>query len=382
MKVIYSIGARLGGGGIGATAYHGVRGLQRHNMLQRLLCGSCRAVDIPRERIRALGLPSRALRKLAVYDGAKRIQRWHAELYDRWAAARLEPADLLLAWGGDGLLSIRRAQRLGMATVVEVASVHPAYRVALMHEEYARWDQTPRDWHGGLRRTRAEIELADYALIPSDFVRQTFLAQGIANEKLLQVPFGVDCARFRPAPEPPPQPFSVIYVGRLELGKGIPYLLEAWRRLGWRDAELVLVGALQPDYAPLFERQVRGLDSVRVIGHVADPVPYYQRAHLFAFPTLHEGSALTAYEAMACGLPLVTTPNAGSVARDGVEALLVPIRDAEALAAALERLRQDSSLYEAMRTAARARAEAYTWSASEDALAAALARLSKGRGSR
>jgi glycosyltransferase involved in cell wall biosynthesis len=379
VRVIYSIGARVGGGGIGATAYHGVRALQRHNMLQRLLCGSCRAADIPRKRIRALGLPSRALRKLAAYDGSKRIQRWHAELYDQWASVRLEPADLFFVWGGDGLLSVRRAQCLGMTTVVEIASVHPAYRVALMREEYARWGQAVREWHGGLRRMQAEIELADYILIPSSFVRQTFLTQGITDGRLLQVPFGVDCARFRPSPEPPPEPFTVLFVGRLELGKGIPYLLEAWRRLDWRDAELVLVGALQPDYAQLFERQMRGLDSVRVIGHVADPVPYYQRAHLFAFPTLHEGSALTTYEAMACGLPVVTTPNAGSVARDDVEGLLVPIRDAEVLAEALERLRQDSSLYEAMRTAARARAEAYTWSASEDALADVLGGLPERR---
>jgi hypothetical protein len=84
VRVIYSIGARVGGGGIGTTAYHGVRGLQRHGMLQRLLCGSCRATDIPRERIRALGLPSRVLRKLAVYDASKHLQRWHSALYDRW----------------------------------------------------------------------------------------------------------------------------------------------------------------------------------------------------------------------------------------------------------------------------------------------------------
>jgi glycosyltransferase involved in cell wall biosynthesis len=382
VRVIYSIGARVGGGGIGTTAYHGVRGLQRHGMLQRLLCGSCRATDIPRERIRALGLPSRVLRKLAVYDASKHLQRWHSALYDRWAAAHLELGDLFLVWGGDGLRSLERARRLGMITMVEVASVHPGYRVALMREEYARWGQAARDWHGGLPRMKAEIELADYVLIPSSFVHQTFLAQGVADDRLLQVPFGVDCVRFRPASEAPSGPFTVLFVGRLELGKGIPYLLEAWCRLGWRDAELVLVGALQPDYAQLFERQVHGLASVRVIGHVADSMPYYRRAHLFAFPTLHEGSALTTYEAMACGLPVITTPNAGSVVRDGVEGLLVPIRDAEALAEALEQLRQDASLRRAMGAAARARAEAYTWSTSEDALAAMLGGLPAGKGGR
>jgi glycosyltransferase involved in cell wall biosynthesis len=101
---------------------------------------------------------------------------------------------------------------------------------------------------------------------------------------------------------------------------------------------------------------------------------------VLAFPSLHEGSALVTYEALACGLPVITTPNAGSVVRDGREGLLVPIRDVGALARALQRLRDDASLCEAMRHAARARAEAHTWAASGDALAAALDALPARRG--
>ncbi|MFN3763564.1 MAG: hypothetical protein ACK4WK_10240, partial [Anaerolineae bacterium] len=65
VKVIYSIGSKFAGGGIGTTAYHAVRGLYRHGMLKRLLCGAYRPTEIPREKIRAVGLPERALRKLA-----------------------------------------------------------------------------------------------------------------------------------------------------------------------------------------------------------------------------------------------------------------------------------------------------------------------------
>ncbi|MDQ7028613.1 MAG: hypothetical protein Q9O62_01920, partial [Ardenticatenia bacterium] len=65
MRVIYSIGVKFAGGGIGSIAYHAVRGLHRHDLLYRLLCGSYRATEIPEARIRALGAPSRGLRKLA-----------------------------------------------------------------------------------------------------------------------------------------------------------------------------------------------------------------------------------------------------------------------------------------------------------------------------
>jgi glycosyltransferase involved in cell wall biosynthesis len=62
------------------------------------------------------------------------------------------------------------------------------------------------------------------------------------------------------------------------------------------------------------------------------------------------------YEALACGLPVLTTPNAGSVARDGIEGFIVPARDVDALARALERLRRDERLRDAMGCA-----EQLTW---------------------
>jgi glycosyltransferase involved in cell wall biosynthesis len=101
-------------------------------------------------------------------------------------------------------------------------------------------------------------------------------------------------------------------------------------------------------------------------------VAVYQQADVFTFPTIEEGSALVTYEALACGLPVVTTPNAGSVVRDGVEGLLVPIRNVEALAAALECLRADERLRREMGRAARARAEEFTWDGYGETLARVL----------
>jgi glycosyltransferase involved in cell wall biosynthesis len=70
---------------------------------------------------------------------------------------------------------------------------------------------------------------------------------------------------------------------------------------------------------------------------------HYQWADVFVFPSLCEGSAMVTYEALAAGLPVITTPNAGSVVRDGVDGFIVPIRDAEAIAAKLDLLARDPS---------------------------------------
>jgi glycosyltransferase involved in cell wall biosynthesis len=84
-------------------------------------------------------------------------------------------------------------------------------------------------------------------------------------------------------------------------------------------------------------------------------------ADVFVFPSLFEGSAVVTYEAMACGLPSVVTPNAGSVARDGVEGFEVPARDVSQLAERMARLGNDPELRARMSAAARRRAEAFDW---------------------
>ncbi|MCS7286209.1 MAG: glycosyltransferase family 4 protein [Anaerolineae bacterium] len=360
VMVLYSIGSKFAGGGIGTTAYYAVRGLHRHGMLRRLLCGSFRPTEIPREKIRAIGLPDRALRKLASLDSSGWLWHLQAVLYDFWASRHLEPADVFHVWGNYGLRSIQRARGMGMVTVVERANTHPIYQARLLKEEYARWGLTFRVPRATLKRTLDEMALADYVVIPSEFVRQSFLEQEFPEDRLVCIPFGVDIERFRPPEGNNPHPFRVLFTGQVGIRKGVPYLLEAWRRLGWRDAELWLVGRVLPESQPIL-KHYRDLPGLNVVGHMEDPVRAYQQADIFVFPTVEEGSALVTYEALACGLPVVTTPNAGSVVQEGVEGFIVPIRDVEALAERMERLRADERLRREMGKAARARAKEFTW---------------------
>ena len=368
VKVIYSIGAKFAGGGIGTIAYHAVRGLHRHGLLHRLLCGSFRPTEIPRAQIRAMGLPSRALRKLATFDTSGWLWYFQSLIFDAWASRYLEPADLFHVWGNYGLRSLTLAKKLGMVTVVKRASAHPLCQARLLMEEYTRLGMAFRTPQASLRRAIAEMEEADYVLIPSDFVRHSFLEESFPEDRLLQVSFGADTSRFNPADSQVGHPFRVLFVGQIGIRKGIPYLLEAWRQLGWRDAELWLVGRVETGFKSVLTRW-DGLPGVKLVGYAPDPVSLYQQADAFAFPTIEEGSALVTYEALACGLPVITTTNAGSVVQNGVEGFIVPIRDVEALANRLERLRTDEQLRQGMGKAARQRAEEFTWQGYGDTLA-------------
>ena len=101
--------------------------------------------------------------------------------------------------------------------------------------------------------------------------------------------------------------------------------------------------------------------------HHVPNVPYhqvhsvYRGADIFVYPSLHEGSALAIGEALASGLRVITTANAGSVVRDGEEGYIVPIRDLEALMDRILTLYRDRERLDSLGRKARARSGCHTW---------------------
>lgn len=362
--LIYSLGTRLGSSGIGYTAYQAVLASHRAGRLRRLLAGSLApGLDLSGAEIRSWGGWGRLARYVS-----SRVSPTYSEgvvdhLFDHWAWQRLTDARVFHVWHGHGLQSLKVAKERGMATVVERASTHPAFARAILSEEHRRWGLGWREWSWHRRRLAEELEVADRVLVPSRFAHDTFKQAGFPEAKLHLLPYGVDAERFRPGEDGnDPRPFRALFAGQVSLRKGIPYLLEAWRLLGWRDAELLLVGRVLPEMRPLLARH-RSLPGLRVLGHRRSLEEVYRASDVFVFPSLEEGCALVVLEAMASGLPVVITPNAGVPLEAGVQGLLVPIRDPAALAEALEALRSNPARRRTMSGEARARAVAHSWDA-------------------
>jgi glycosyltransferase involved in cell wall biosynthesis len=287
--------------------------------------------------------------------------------YARRAARRLRPgADLLVAWSASALPALRRARELGMLTVVERGSTHIAWQTDLLESEYARFGLRPRT----ASRRIVERELAEYAeadaiAVPSRFVRQTFVERGIPEERVFCAPYGVSLASFAPPGAPGDDVFRVIHCGAVTLRKGCQYLLEAFRTLALPRAELWLVGGVSPE----MEEFRRRYASPQIVFHGAQPqaelARFYGRASVFCLASLEEGLAMVIPQAMACGLPVIATPNSGAeeLVREGQEGFLVPIRDVEALRERILALYRDPERRRAMGRAALDRVrEGFTWS--------------------
>ena len=210
------------------------------------------------------------------------------------------------------------------------------------------------------RRTLAKLcGLIDAFVVPSEFVAQGLAeGYGVAPSACHLVPYGVDeswlAVRNRPAKG------RVLMVGWADLRKGVHYLGMAAERLRARGYEFQVAGGVSDAV-----RRHRLTRDLIFLGRVprAQVKALYEKADVFVLPSLAEGSAEVVYEALAAGVPVVTTKAAGSVVRDGVEGFIVPERDPEALAARVEQLVEDRPLRESTAAAAKERGKDYTWEA-------------------
>lgn len=283
-----------------------------------------------------------------------------------WRVSRILPHDMdvFVGWASLSLRSLRRAKALGAKTIVERGSSHVQFQENILKEEYERaglrYEGRPRH---AIDRDLMEYAEADYISIPSSFVRRTFLTYGVPENKLIQVPYGVNLSGFKPMGKSD-DVFRVIHCGALSLRKGVHYLLQAFHELKLPNTELWLVGALTAEIRPYLSRF--GSPNVHHIG----PFPqhelprYYSQGSVFCLASVEEGLAMVQPQAMACGLPVICTTNTGGedLVRDGVDGFVVPIRSIDALKEKLELLYANSQLTVCMGDAARQRAlQKFSW---------------------
>jgi glycosyltransferase involved in cell wall biosynthesis len=175
---------------------------------------------------------------------------------------------------------------------------------------------------------------------------------GIAADGIFVIPgSGVETDRLMPLPEPP-GPVTVAFVGRLLDDKGVRSLIEAHDILGRRGQPVRLLIAGEPDPAnpvsipPQEIAEWGRRPGVELLGQVADIREVWKAAQIAVLPSRREGLPKSLLEAAACGRPIVATdvPGCREIARQGLNALLVPPDDAETLADAIGRLAQDAPL--------------------------------------
>lgn len=253
--------------------------------------------------------------------------------------------DSVYVFSSDGVEILEEATRLGQWRIVEqvIAPMDIVHDVFMQeHHRFPNWvgdDVIDHHWEEIRDREFREWELSDVIVCGSTFVQDMIAKVGGPVEKTVVVNYGVDSPIHPPrsVPNRGKEKTRVLFIGQVGFRKGAHYLIEAARQLE-SDFEFRFCGTIT-----LPEIITNNLPSnVSLLGIVPRSEVYqqYEWADIFSLPSLVEGSATVTYEAMAAGLPIVTTPQAGSIVRGGVDGFLVPPGDTEAIIDALRRCRR------------------------------------------
>jgi glycosyltransferase involved in cell wall biosynthesis len=315
---------------------------------------------LPRELVRTFPLVHTAdylLRQTPLYSAAldARFNQWNSDSFDRWLRLKVEPCDALVAISGAGLTAGPKVQAAGGKFICDRGSTHQRFQDEVLAEEHRRWN-VPYIAPAAhiVRREEAIYAIADAITVGSNVARQSFLAQGIAPEKVHVIPYGVRLDKFAPTDTRPADVFEVLFAGQISLRKGIPYLLEAFARVRHPDKRLTMVGDVQSDLKAILPKLPQ--DQVVFAGSVpqTELARRMSTSHVLVLSSVEEGFGMVMAQAMACGCPVIASSATGAehLFADGEAGFIVPPRDSAALTNRLQQLADDPTLQQRMGAAA------------------------------
>ena len=242
------------------------------------------------------------------------------------------------------------AKRRGWKTLLGQIDPGPEEEriVAAEHERYpklgSRWQPAPTEYWAAWRQ---EIDLADVVIVNSEWSKQCLIKEGVAAEKLQVIPLVYEFKKTVVADklaetksqDAREQVFEVLFLGQINLRKGIARLIEAMRLLKDKPIHLTLAGPCEIDPSSWVD-----LPNVEWLG----PVPrsevgrLYENADVFILPTLSDGYAITQLEALSRGLPVIASAHCGAAVDHGVNGWILADLEPETIAGAITRARVEN----------------------------------------
>lgn len=289
---------------------------------------------------------------------ARKLRGWHLILArNAWFQARVAawlcglpsgtggPARVVFSYSYTARLPFKVARERGWRTVLGQIDPGPVEAELVTAEQRrfgvgrSRWEAPPAHYW---ETWREECALADRIVVNSAWSREALLQSGVPAERVVVIPLAYEAgsvapvARQYPARFDAARPLRVLFLGQVNLRKGLARVLDAARLLAGEPVEFWLVGPSELAEPPGAEEA----PAVKWFGAVprSEVTRFYREADVFLFPTLSDGFGLTQLEAQAQGLPVVATRRCGEVVRHGVNGLLLAEPTPDAIAGALREL--------------------------------------------
>jgi glycosyltransferase involved in cell wall biosynthesis len=300
--------------------------------------------NIPHEKTRlfpTLGKVAYATARYGNSRVAEKIRFGMYPIYDRWMSTQISHGDCIYSSYGYANASFKKIKSLGGKTILDGGNSHPINFWKILSVEKEIWG-SKEDPIAKFQYERSldMMEFTDYVISPSTFVTNSFVEQGFPREKIISSFYPVNLGLFTPSlnPRPHTRPFTIANTSTPMLRKGAPYLFEAFRIIKKQIPNARFLVTLSGHLDPVMEKIIASYSDLDIdwAGYLSesDLADRLRSADILIQPSLEEGLVRTALQAIACGLPVILTPNTGAndYVQEGVNGSVVPIRDAVSIA--------------------------------------------------
>lgn len=333
-----------------------------------------------------------ALSRLSQRRAARAANRIGNDLFQRSVVSLMqrEPVDRVWGYDTSALHVFAHARRQGVASVLDQSIAHMAgLRDQLLagRERFGPLiDPSEIPAQSEIDRCTAEIVAASHVVVGSDYAARLAVKYGAAPGTVHICPYGYEEANFPQAYVEPPGigrlPVRFVFVGNVSARKGFHLLADVFGKMPPDRARCTLIGPTTlPDH--VLRAHLGNIEY-----HAAVPNHELRRhlasAHCFVFPSLHEGGGIVLYEAAACGLGIIQSPNCGDGVRSGslgTNGIVLSEPSSEALRAAVEQVIASPAILRDWAAASWAMRQERSWAAYRRRIAALLPALTLGGGS-
>lgn len=255
--------------------------------------------------------------RLNMLNGNKRHVDILFSIYDLLISTKLRDTKKLIAWPQVSLFSIKKAKKHAVEVVLEYPMIHVNSWMRIMLDEYDKWGIPKKNATNifspyMVRRINHEITLSDKIVVLSSFARQTFIDNSINSSKLLNRQLSNNPYLNYPAQKSNAKKKIILYVGRIDLLKGVQYLLLAYSRLRSKNTELWVVGT-KSDEISYFLPEYSD-PSIKLVGVLSktELKDVYGRASVLVLPSIQESYGLVLIEALEHKIPIIASKNTGA----------------------------------------------------------------------
>ncbi len=281
----------------------------------------------------------------------------------------IKKSDIVIGFDTSSWLVAERAVQMGVPFLLDVSIAHSLSKQSVyyfLESKYPEWKfNIELKKQSFIELEQMEYERSTAIIAASTFTKKTLIENGVDESKIFVNPYGVDSSQFRINRKNKSNKIRFLFVGLVDARKGIPHLIKIWKLLLLENIELTIVGPVSPDVERLILKE--GLTNVYITGKVphADLPAIFNNNDVFIFPSFFEGFGLVILEAMAAGLPVITTTATvgPDIIEDGKEGFIIAPGDDQALINAIKHFHQFPDSIISMGNNARKKAEEYTWDA-------------------